>query len=80
MAMLVTLVDKDGNECLAGSAIEVNDLLASGYRIKGHGTAGAADQPVTRPAAGDSGPAAEPAKATTTVNTDQSGIAVGGGK
>lgn len=44
MAVNVTLVDKDGNEWLAGSAVEVVDLLAQGYRFKGQGTAGAADQ------------------------------------
>lgn len=44
MAVNVTLVDKDGNEWVAGTAVEVVDLLAQGYRFKGQGTAGVADQ------------------------------------
>lgn len=36
MPMHITMVDPQGRECFAGSAIEVNDLLAAGYTIKGH--------------------------------------------
>ena len=36
MAVSVTLVDPNGREWVAGSAVEVNDLLAQGYRLKGH--------------------------------------------
>lgn len=37
MAILTVLVDKNGVEVLAGSAIEVNDLLAQGLTFKGTG-------------------------------------------
>lgn len=40
MAMHVILVDPAGDECPAGSPTELTDLLAIGYRLKGHGTAG----------------------------------------
>ena len=40
MAMHVILVDPAGVECPAGSPTELTDLLALGYRLKGHGTAG----------------------------------------
>jgi hypothetical protein len=37
MTVNVTLVDPDGQEWVTGSAIEANDLLARGYRLKGQG-------------------------------------------
>lgn len=36
MPMHVTMVDPKGRECFAGSPMEVNDLLAQGYTLKGH--------------------------------------------
>jgi hypothetical protein len=47
MPVAITLIDKQGNEWVAGSAIEVNDLMAQGYRIKGH--ADGALEPQTPP-------------------------------
>jgi len=37
MSVEVVLVDPNGQDWTAGSAIEVNDLLAQGYRFKGTG-------------------------------------------
>jgi hypothetical protein len=59
MAVLTTLVDAAGVEVLAGSAIEVNDLLAAGYRFKGTGQVpvedGADEQTPAAPASAPAG-------------------------
>lgn len=49
MAVHVTLVDKDGAEWVAGSAVEVNDLLARGYQLKGHGANRGQQKPANPP-------------------------------
>jgi hypothetical protein len=65
MSIAVTMVDPNGCEWTAGSAQEVNDLCAQGYRFKGTGRvtphAGAAPEPSPAPAAAASAEPPAPA-------------------
>lgn len=56
MPVNVAMIDKNGNEWIAGSAQEVNDLRAQGYRFKGAGQQTPA--PTTTPAPADPAPPA----------------------
>jgi hypothetical protein len=75
MSVAVTLVDPNGQEWVAGTAIEVNDLLAQGYRVKGHNNGATPDRltsgpvnPQNRPS-----PVANPAPVTNTGGVQPAG-------